>query len=397
MVLSERQQSNISQWTAGTDEIDVTRTIRCKLETSQRKNKQVRLGIDAYQQVARHMANVLPSYRAYEWSTRNSHMYHHAKRAMPDGDVDFKTTLAQMAMNDVVESFQSWRERGKHGDPPRGEYGNADYLGLRHDDCAIHRNDKGYGVKASFISYNPVWFHIRAGDYQRQSLDRVADEDDAARAGSAELHLHDNGDLYLHQTVSWPVQVYQPDDVSTVVGVDLNDDPLICAAVVDSGDVAAVEMESGAEYRHHRERVKRRRSEAMQQGDLKAIKDARLQYRRYTEHITNVASKRAVELAETHAPVAIHLEDLTHYRETADDPIHDWPYAEIQEKIAYKAREVGIPVRMVDPRNTSITCRKCGETNPAMREGDEFECWECGYEVHADVNAAINIATRTSN
>jgi putative transposase len=42
----------------------------------------------------------------------------------------------------------------------------------------------------------------------------------------------------------------------------------------------------------------------------------------------------------------------------------------------------------------SSSCRKCGETNPAMRDGDAFECWGCGYEVHADVNAAINIAQR---
>ncbi|EMA17174.1 RNA-guided endonuclease InsQ/TnpB family protein [Haloarcula amylolytica] len=385
-------QTSISEFTAGTDELDITRTIRCKLATSNEKNETVRRGIEAYQQVASHMADVLPSYPAYEWNLQNTQMYHQAKRALPDDDVRYKTTLAQMAKNDVVESFTSWRERGEDGTLPRGQYGDADYLSLRHDDCEIHANDKGWGVKTSFISYNPVWFHIHAGDYQRQFLERVTDDDDPASAGSAELHLHDDGTLYLHQTITWPVEVYQPAEVSTVVGVDLNDDPLVCAAVVDDGDVVAVELESGAEYRHHRERVKRRRSEAMERNDLKAIKDARLQYKRYTDHITNVASKRVVDVAEEHAPAVIHLEDLTHYRETAEDPIHDWPFAEIQEKIAYKAHEAGIPVQVIDPRNTSVTCRKCGETNPAMRDGDDFECWECGYEVHADVNAAINIA-----
>jgi Transposase and inactivated derivatives len=64
----------------------------------------------------------------------------------------------------------------------------------------------------------------------------------------------------------------------------------------------------------------------------------------------------------------------------------------LTKQIAYKAREAKIPVHKGDPSNTSITCRQCGETNPAMREGTDFECWECGYEVHADVNAAINTA-----
>ena len=36
---------------------------------------------------------------------------------------------------------------------------------------------------------------------------------------------------------------------------------------------------------------------------------------------------------------------------------------------------------------------KCGETNPAMRDCDHVECRGCGYAVHADVNAAVNIAT----
>lgn len=39
-----------------------------------------------------------------------------------------------------------------------------------------------------------------------------------------------------------------------------------------------------------------------------------------------------------------------------------------------------------------MICRECGETNPQFRDGDDFGCWECGYEVHTDLNAAINIA-----
>lgn len=390
--VSDTRETTLTEFAPDTDEVEITRTIRCQLETSQTKTETVRKGIDAYQQVAAHMADVLLSYPSYEWNLQNTQMYHQAQRALPDNDTRYKTTLAQMAKNDVVESYTSWRERGEQGDPPQGGFGDANYLGLRHDDCEIHENDRGWGVKTRFIKYNPVWFHIRPGDYQREFLQRVTDDDDAATAGSSELHLADDGTLYLHQTISWPVEVYTVGDVSTTVGVDLNDDPLVCVAVLGDDGVEAVEMESGAEYRHHRERVKQRRAEAMGKGDLRAIKKARLQYRRYTDHITNVASKRVVEVAEAHAPAVIHLEDLTYYRETAKDPIHDWPFAEIQEKIAYKAQEAGVPVQMVNPQNTSITCRQCGETNPEMREGAEFECWECGYEVHADVNAAINIA-----
>lgn len=392
---SDEEQTTLPAFTGGTSEIDVTRTIRCKLETSQAKNDLVQAGIDAYQQVARRMADRLPSYPAHEWTGRHSHMYHQAKRHLPD-DRRYKTTLAQKAQQRVAEAYASWRERGKPGDSPRGDFGEGQYLALRHDDCETVTNDRGWGLKTSFIAYNPVWFHIAGGGYQAEYLERVTDEDDAATAGACELHLEADGTLYCHQTITWPVEVYDPADVSTVVGVDLNDDPLVAAAVVTEGDdgldIKAVELESGAEYRHHRERVKRRRAKAMGTGDLQGAKSARNTYLRYTDHVTDVASKRVVDLAEAHAPAMIRLEDLAHYRETADDPIHDWPFDKIHEKIAYKAQERGIPIEVIDPRYTSTTCRRCGETNPAARDGADFQCLACDYQVHADVNAAINIA-----
>lgn len=390
-----KAQATITEFAPDTDTIDITRTVRLRLETSTAKNEIVQKGIDAYQQVAEEMATVLPSYPEWEWEPNNPHMYRHAKRFVPD-DSDCKMALVQTAQRQVAEAFKSWRSNGKRGDSPMGDFGDGDYLKLRTDCVTVSENDRGWGLKAGFISYNPVWFHIDAGQWQAKFLERVTDDEDGARAGSAELHLHDNGELYAHQTVTWPVDVYRAEDVTTTIGVDINDDPLIVAAAVSGDGVDDVTFESGSEYRHHRERVKQKRAEAMERDDLKAVKAARHSYQQYTDHITNVASRRVVDLAVEHAPCRIQMEDLAHYRETATDPIHDWPYAEIQDKIVSKAKEEGIPVTIVDPRNTSITCRQCGETNPAMRHGDDFECWECGYEVHADVNAAINIASKTA-
>ena len=375
-----------------TTEIDVTRTVRLKLETSQRKNDLVQAGVGAYQAVLSHMADHLPTYPEWEWEPRHRHMYHQAKRGLPDDEHDYKTTLAQQAQKQVAESFKSWRERGKPGESPPADFGEGSYLGLRGDDVEIVANDCGWGVKASFISYNPVWFHVVAGEFQREFLDRVTDPNDDASTGSAELHLHDDGTLYCHLTVTWPVETWIADDVATTVGLDLNDDPLVAAAVWDGNEVVDVQLESGAEFRHHRERLKRAKDEAQADSNLGAVVDGSRDYWRYTDHITNVASRRVVDLASEHTPCRIHLEELTHLRETVDDPIHDWPYGQIQEQIISKAQEAGIPVQMVDPRDTSRECRRCGTVADASRDGREFRCIDCGYEVHADVNAAINIA-----
>jgi IS605 OrfB family transposase len=109
--------------------------------------------------------------------------------------------------------------------------------------------------------------------------------------------------------------------------------------------------------------------------------------------MTHVASRRIVDFANEHTKAAISLENLTGYR-NSEGAIHDWPFSELQEKIVYKARESGIPIVFVDPAYSSQTCRKCGNTKSSQRNGHEFNCRNCGYEVHADVNAAFNLAQR---
>ncbi|QSG16101.1 Transposable element [Halapricum desulfuricans] len=45
----------------------------------------------------------------------------------------------------------------------------------------------------------------------------------------------------------------------------------------------------------------------------------------------------------------------------------------------------------MDPRNTSKRCSTCGFTHDDNRDGEDFECLDCGYQNHADYNAAKNI------
>lgn len=75
-----------------------------------------------------------------------------------------------------------------------------------------------------------------------------------------------------------------------------------------------------------------------------------------------------------------------------------WTYHDLQEKVKYKAKEVGIEVIFIKPRYTSQRCSECGyihrDNRPKDRKGQaHFECIECGYKENADYNAARNIAT----
>lgn len=368
---------------------EITRTVKLKLETSNTKNQKVREKIEEWQNIADRISQLLPTFPEYRWGdTNDSHLFRLVKNEFPDHDL--KAHTAYEAAYKVTEAFGSWKQRGKEGENPRGRFGDANYMRFAHDDFEIESNENGYGVKIGLEPYNAEWFHVNAGDYQREYLSGLTEGE--MDNGSGELHLHDKGELFLHLTAKWEVDVLDMEEVDNTVGVDLGESVLYTAAVVNGEEVLEVEMETGQEFRHYRERLERKREKAMEKGDLRGVKESKGDRERYTEHITDVASRRIVDLAKDHQPSAILLEDLKHYRETAEDPIHDWPFAKLQEKILYKATEEGIPAKKVDPSYTSITCRKCGSQDSKFRNGDDFQCLECGYEVHADVNAAINIA-----
>jgi len=387
--MATNSQQPLSAFTAGTGTETVTQTAVAPLETSNQKTEKIETVVEEFAAMCSYLGDMMASIPSHERSLNNPTLYRLINREFPLDERKSKSKLAQSAARHVAGTYQSYHARNDGGERP--SFGDEQFFSLDSQQFEIVENDRGFGIKARFIPYDPVWFHINPRPWVREYLDRVCSGD--ASAGTAEFRLHDSGSVSLHLPVSWDVEVYEPAEVSRTLGVDIGESVIYAAAVVDgSGDVSAVEMERGAEFRHYRERLQDKRDRLQADGDLQGIRATRDDQRRYTEQVLDTASGQIVDLAVEHAPAAIQLEDLTHYRETARDPIHDWPFAELQNKIAYKATAEGIPVEVVDPAYTSITCRKCGQTNREFRDGTEFSCTRCGYEVHADVNAAINIA-----
>ena len=63
--------------------------------------------------------------------------------------------------------------------------------------------------------------------------------------------------------------------------------------------------------------------------------------------------------------------------------------------LEYKLKLKGGILITVDPKHTSQTCPQCGHINKDNRKEQAiFKCVKCGYEAHADVNAAQNILRR---
>ncbi|MFA6074019.1 MAG: transposase [Candidatus Woesearchaeota archaeon] len=69
-----------------------------------------------------------------------------------------------------------------------------------------------------------------------------------------------------------------------------------------------------------------------------------------------------------------------------------WSFKQFETFLKYKCEEREKLVISVNPKYTSQTCSHCGYKDKLNRKRGNFKCLECGYELHADLNASRNIA-----
>lgn len=101
-------------------------------------------------------------------------------------------------------------------------------------------------------------------------------------------------------------------------------------------------------------------------------------------------AKEIVEKAKRHQ-AGVAMENLTFKSHTKQFLI---PRYKLKCAIQTLCERKGIPFTLVNPRNTSITCNKCGHIAKVNRNGKSFQCQKCGYTANADYNATVNIAKK---
>lgn len=120
---------------------------------------------------------------------------------------------------------------------------------------------------------------------------------------------------------------------------------------------------------------------------------------RFVKDTNHVISKKIVESAKRTGRGIAH-ENLSGIRERARlrkpqrTELNSWAFAQLFNLVAYKAKLVGTPVKIVNPAYSSQLCPECGtvgKQNRATR--DLFCCSSCSHSGPADVIAAKNIRT----
>jgi putative transposase len=205
------------------------------------------------------------------------------------------------------------------------------------------------------------------------------------------------GRYTLHIVVSIPEPALPPTTI--VVGVDLG---------LGRPAVTSARQFLGEKYWKEQERrtfrmIRKLQAKGSRSAKRHLKKLSGKQFRRRRDH-DHILSKRLVQ--KTPPGATIVLENLKNIRDTSklgrgkkDSPkrdnkrrLHSWSFAQLYSFVEYKAQARGIRVVKIDPRHTSQTCSRCGhQARNNRRSQSVFHCRSCGYQLNADLNAALNI------
>jgi len=233
-------------------------------------------------------------------------------------------------------------------------------------------------------------------------MGRYQTERFTAAKGQCDLVRRKDGKWFLLVTVDLPDGTKTP--TTDFLGVDLG-----VANIATDSDA---NIYSGADteacrIRHHNLRRSLQKAAAGRKRrglrpknirrKLKSIAGREARFRKNTNH---VISKTLVAKAKgTGRGLAMEnlngIRNRTRFRKQQRAKMGGWAFHQLRRFVEYKARQAGVELVIVDPRDTSRQCSACGHTTKANRPSQaEFRCVVCGHTDHADVNAARNIRSR---
>jgi IS605 OrfB family transposase len=224
-----------------------------------------------------------------------------------------------------------------------------------------------------------------------QVLDAVLDG--TAKKGSIKIFQSRKGTWYALLSVT--VAVSETAEPTEFVGIDRGQRHLAVGAT----KTGRSQFWSCKRIQHIRRHYANLRSNLQASGKHKMVKRLANREARIIQHINHCLSKEIVRFA-AHYHSGIRLEELSGIRKApqrkstkrdAGKNRDFWPYYDLEQKIRYKANLIGVSVETIPAPYTSQTCNHCGAIG--KRNKEMFSCQRCGYQGHADHNAARNIGS----
>ncbi len=199
--------------------------------------------------------------------------------------------------------------------------------------------------------------------------------------------------IFLNITLSKTIAIPDLKDVATIIGCDMGQRFI---AVTSIG-----KFFGGGEIKnrkHHYRRVRKSLQSKETKGAKRTLKRLSGKEQRFQTDANHCISKAIVNEALKYPRPAIALEDLAGIRKSTKRrtaqraDFHSWAFYQLKQFLEYKGEAAGIVIQSVNPRNTSKTCSQCGHLEDGQRNGLQFKCKACGFQLHSDLNASRNIA-----
>lgn len=157
---------------------------------------------------------------------------------------------------------------------------------------------------------------------------------------------------------------------------------------------------SGKKVKKVKRRYKNLRKRLQQKGTKSAKRHLRKissKENRFMTDVNHCISKKLVHGAPVGTIFA--LENLKNIRDNSKifrkeqcGVINSWSFYQLECFLKYKAEAHNCAIAYVDARYTSQKCSVCGTVDKSNRKTQaHFKCTKCGFEIHADLNAARNI------
>jgi IS605 OrfB family transposase len=312
----------------------------------------------------------------------------HLQRLVYDrirADTELHSDLCVGAANHAADALSTCVEKMKDGEPTSKPVFTSNTT--VYNTNAVSYFD-GYCSLAAYGGRVHAEYVYPEDSIQAEYMER----DEWTKQGAKLRYDRHEDTYYLHVTVVQEREQQEAENQS-VLGVDTNVDGYL--AVTSTGAFIG----NADRLNHERREYERRRARLQQQGTRSAhltIQSIGDRFARWSEDVLHRMSKHLVAEAVAHGCTTVVFEDLDGIRERISDAskFQQWAFRELRRQTAYKAKAEGIAVETVNPAYTSQRCShtECGFTHEDNRDGDEFHCQKCGKELHADYNAARNIA-----
>lgn len=287
---------------------------------------------------------------------------------------------AQMAIRAISKASEAFSATGKEVCPAFRPDGAMTY-----DERILSFKDV-HRVSILAVGAGRLMVPYVFGEYQAAHLGRIRGQVDLVYKG---------GKFFLYCTVDF--QEEPPVEVADFLGVDLG--------IVNIAADSTGETYSGERVDRNRRRRATSRKQYQRRGTKSAkrrLKKMAGRQRRFQAAENHRISKAIVGKAKA-LGFGIALEDLSGIRGRIEKTVGrafrrrfgNWGFFQLRSFVEYKAKRAGVPVMPVDPRNSSRTCNVCGHCEKANRPNQAtFRCKHCGHSTNADLNAALNLASR---